>query len=80
LEHTIGALTHDRTVLADEFEAAPPEGQKLLAELKGAVDKTAQAAEKVDKLYKGAKAFVGMAKAIGHVWDFIDELPPPTLC
>jgi hypothetical protein len=71
LQQTIGAMSREHAVVADELEVATDADKNFLARVSRVIARTATDEEQVDKIYKGGKAAFGIAKADGDAWHWL---------
>lgn len=74
LEATYGAVRRSSTVLSKQVENATPEDKTLLTQFKTVLSKTAETADKVDKVRKGGEALASIGHVVGEAFDGIVKI------
>lgn len=69
LEKTYGAVRRSTAVLSKQVENASPEDKSLLTRFQNVLTKTADTADRVDKVRKGGEALMTIGKAVGEAFD-----------
>lgn len=76
LEATYGAVRRSSTALSKQVEDARPEDKTLLTRFKTVLSKTAETADKVDKVRKGGESLATIGHVVGEAFDSIVKLLP----
>ncbi len=74
LEATYGAIRRSSTAISRQVEAASPDDKTLLTRFQTVLSKTAETADKVDKVRKGGEALASIGHVVGEAFDGIIKL------
>lgn len=74
LEATYGAVRRSSTALSRQVEDASPEDKTLLTRFQTVLTKTAETADKVDKVRKGGEALASIGHVVGEAFDGLVKL------
>lgn len=74
LEAAYGAVRRSCSALSKQVEGASERDRSILTKFQTVLTKTAETADKVDKVRKGGEALMGIGKVVGEAFDGLTKL------